>query len=70
VPDGRQWWLRDSTYGEPNGDYTSYCHLPGSVSSRTAGFNFNDHNCNYNSGSFYRCGTNDYDGQGYSGEKC
>ncbi len=24
VPDGGRWWLRDSTFGEPNGDYLNY----------------------------------------------
>jgi hypothetical protein len=23
VPDGGRWWLRDSVYGEPNGNYTN-----------------------------------------------
>jgi len=24
VPDGGRWWLRDTTFGEPNGDYLNY----------------------------------------------
>lgn len=27
VPDGGRWWLRDSTFGEPNGDYLNYGFL-------------------------------------------
>ena len=27
VADGGTWWLRDSPYSEPNGDYTAYCWL-------------------------------------------
>jgi hypothetical protein len=27
VPDNGRWWLRDSTYSEPNGDYAAYGHL-------------------------------------------
>lgn len=27
VPDGGRWWLRDSTFSEPNGDYTGYGYL-------------------------------------------
>lgn len=27
VPDGGRWWLRDSTFSEPNGDYTNYGYL-------------------------------------------
>jgi hypothetical protein len=27
VPDGGRWWLRDSTFGEPNGDQYAYGFL-------------------------------------------
>jgi len=27
VPDGGRWWLRDSTFSEPNGDYSGYGYL-------------------------------------------
>lgn len=27
VPDGGRWWLRDSVYSEPNGDYGAYAFL-------------------------------------------
>ncbi|MCB9738019.1 MAG: DUF4215 domain-containing protein [Deltaproteobacteria bacterium] len=57
VPDGGRWWLRDSTYTEPNGDYTANCwlsmyqHTPGDI-------RFNDGNCSYST-SKYVCSTND-----------
>ena len=57
VPDGGRWWMRDSTYGEPNGDYTANCwlsmykHDPNDIQ-------FNDGNCSYNT-SKYICSTND-----------
>merc|ERR1719460_3434124 len=44
--DGSPWWLRDSKYNEPNGDYHANCYLnvydvnPNNV-------RFNDGNCNY-----------------------
>jgi len=51
--DGSTWWLRDSRYNEPNGDYHKNCYLhfydvnPNNV-------RFNDGNCNYYS-SEYLC---------------
>jgi len=27
VPDGGRWWIRDTTYGEPNGNYSTYGFL-------------------------------------------
>ncbi len=57
VPDGGRWWLRDSTYSEPNGDYTGNCwlsmyqHDPNDI-------RFNDGNCSYST-SKYICSTND-----------
>jgi len=52
--DRSPWWLRNSLYNEPNGDYTANCFLdlwqkPSSVSSVT----FNDGRCNYRSRSYY-----------------
>lgn len=29
VPDGGRWWLRDTAFSEPNGDYTAYNFLGG-----------------------------------------
>lgn len=31
VPDGGRWWLRDTTYSEPNGDYTALNFLSGGL---------------------------------------
>ena len=51
--DGSAWWLRDTKYNEPNGDYKPNCYLhvydvnPDNV-------RFNDGNCNYSS-SDYLC---------------
>lgn len=46
--DGSPWFLRDTTYGEPNGDYTANCYL--FVTGFTAGqATFNDGNCGYHS---------------------
>merc|ERR1719326_1813634 len=52
--DGTPWWLRNSRYSEPNGDYTANCYLdlwrpPTSPDTVT----FNDWNCNYRSRSYY-----------------
>jgi len=52
--DRSPWWLRNSRYSEPNGDYTANCFLdlwrkPSSESSVT----FNDGRCNYRSRSYY-----------------
>jgi cysteine-rich repeat protein len=57
VPDGGRWWLRDSTYSEPNGDYTANCWL--SMYQHDANdIRFNDGNCSYST-SKYLCSTND-----------
>lgn len=58
--DGKDWWLRDTTYGEPNGDYSGWCHLHNYGWSKSYGFMFNDGGC-YHSGDRYVCGTSDYD---------
>ncbi len=57
VGDGGRWWMRDSTFGEPNGDYQSNCWLsmynfdPGNIQ-------FNDGTCSYSTAK-YLCSTND-----------
>jgi len=51
--DGSAWWLRDATYGEPNGDYTANCYLALSTSFDGSNMNFNDGNCNYHSKSYF-----------------
>lgn len=44
--DGAAWWLRDSKYGEPNGDYHANCYLH--ITHIDANnVRFNDLNCNY-----------------------
>jgi len=52
--DQSPWWLRSTTYSEPNGDYHSNCfldlwHTPKDANSVT----WNDGNCNYHSKSYY-----------------
>merc|ERR1719163_892334 len=52
--DRSPWWLRNSRYNEPNGDYTANCFLdlwrkPPSENAVT----FNDGRCNYRSRSYY-----------------
>gem|GEM_PF-4392108 len=57
VPDGGRWWLRDTPYSEPNGDYYANCWLsmynwdPNDI-------RFNDGNCSYST-TKYICSTND-----------
>ena len=62
VPDGGRWWLRDSTFGEPNGDYTAYNFLggytfPNPYTGQDIGFN-DVTGTNYQTGSYYLCSTN------------
>lgn len=52
--DGTAWWLRDSPYGEPNGDYTANCFLGVRVSKDGEVITFNDMLCAYES-STYLC---------------
>jgi len=52
--DGAAWWLRSTTYSEPNGDYTANCYLyvynnPTSADT----IRFNDASCAYHSRSYY-----------------
>ena len=58
VGDGGSWWLRSSTYSEPNGDYTAYCWLGTRSVASSSNITYNDGNCIY-SGSSYICSTND-----------
>ena len=55
--DGKNWWLRDTTFSEPNGDYTPGCWLS-MYGYDVNGLQFNDGNCNYSSIN-YICSTND-----------
>lgn len=46
--DGAPWWLRDSPYSEPNGDYTANCFLSVTVNANNLnGITFNDRSCIY-----------------------
>jgi len=52
--DSSAWWLRNSKYSEPNGDYKANCYMdlwktPFSESN----IMFNDGNCNYHSDAYY-----------------
>jgi len=52
--DGSAWWLRNSRYSEPNGDYHANCYLdlwhsPPNEDSVT----WNDGNCNYHANAYY-----------------
>ena len=58
--DGGRWWLRDSPFGEPNGDYYGNCWL-NMYNWDPNNLQFNDYNCNYAT-SRYMCSTNDKDG--------
>merc|ERR1719408_1211160 len=53
--DGSAWWLRNSRYGEPNGDYRANCFLDlwRSPHASENNIQFNDWNCNYRSRSYY-----------------
>lgn len=60
VPDGGQWFIRDASYSEPNGDYVGYTYL-GTWNSRLFSdgtVEFNDGNYNYFSGTTILCSTN------------
>ena len=46
--DGSPWWLRDTKYKEPNGDYKANCYLF-IYSSNPGDVKFNDGNCAYSS---------------------
>lgn len=62
VPDGGRWWLRDTTFTEPNGDYTAYNFLGGytlAVPYIGADLSFNDvSGQNYVTGTKYLVSTN------------
>jgi hypothetical protein len=56
VPDGGRWWLRDSTFSEPNGDYTSN----GFLGLYAAGYSINSDGSltGFNDGGSYSTGGN------------
>jgi hypothetical protein len=52
--DGAPWWLRNSRYNEPNGDYSANCYLDlWRTPKNENGITFNDGRCNYHSRSYY-----------------
>ena len=51
--DGSPWWLRDTKYNEPNGDYIANCYLS-IISVKADDITFNDGNCAYSS-THYLC---------------
>jgi hypothetical protein len=61
--DGGTWWLRDSSFGEPNGDYSQGAFLGGGLQCNR-NHHFNDVTGGYGSGSNYLCSTNDKGGPG------
>lgn len=61
VPDGGRWWLRDTTFTEPNGDYTAYGLLGGYTFPNPytgADLGFNDGTSGYSTGTSYIVSTN------------
>jgi hypothetical protein len=62
VKDGGRWWLRNTTFSEPNGDYGAY-GLLGGYSHPTYPYSltdlgFNDISANYATGNYYLVSTN------------
>ena len=57
--DNGLWWLRDTPFTQPDGDYTANCFLAlhGWTLPELA---FNDSDCNFPSGNNYICSTNDF----------
>ena len=45
--DGGDWWLRDTPYGEPNGNYHANCWLKARDVSNPDDLKFDDHDCRY-----------------------
>ena len=58
VPDRGKWFLRDSTYGEPNGDYSYYAYLSLFSVTSAGVITFNDGNASPSSGTVVICSTN------------
>jgi hypothetical protein len=60
VKDGGRWWLRDTTYGEPNGDYTLNAFLGGGMNEswNLDELTFNDSWDHYFTGNYYLVSTN------------
>ena len=58
--DNGQWWLRDTPYSEPNGDYTANCWLS-MYHFDINDLRYNDGNCSYST-TRYICSSNDKKG--------
>jgi hypothetical protein len=62
VADGGRWWLRDTTFSEPNGDYNPNVllglHAAGYSLSSDGTFGFNDAYVGYSTGTKYLVSTN------------
>ena len=68
VDDGGRWWLRNTTFGEPNGDYGAYGLLGGygvptypytwTAPALPTDLSFNDLSSNYATGLYYLVSTN------------
>lgn len=65
VNDNGRWWLRDSTFSEPNGDYTGYAWFGLQAGGYTfpnpynlEDIGFNDGMANYGTGGYYLVSTN------------
>ena len=65
VNDNGRWWIRDSTFGEPNGDYTAYAWFGLQAGGYTfpnpynlEDIGFNDGNASYATGGYYLVSTN------------
>jgi hypothetical protein len=63
--DGGKWWLMDTAFGEPNGDYTGGCllviwGLTYNFAANEYSWGFNDGNCQASTGTRYVCSTNDW----------
>ena len=57
--DNGTWWLRDTPYSEPNGNYDANCFLA-MWSWNLPVLTYDDGNCGYASGNNYLCSTNDF----------
>jgi len=58
VPDGGKWWLKDTSMGEPNGDYVFNAYLTLASLTSAGILTFNDGNANVSSGTTIICSTN------------
>jgi len=56
--DGGAWFIRDSPYGEPNGNYQANCFLGVNDITNVNAIAFDDWDCNFYSGSQYLCSEN------------